>query len=170
MATTWDAVLGHRRSLLVAPEHAALDLLAVGLYRHVLHAGLHRQDAVGCVYVTDPRSLDAALLPRNQCTEDTPSIFTMQQTDSPLMSLLFSTGGALVISSGLHCGMIIDDRLRSVNSLTQPPTALSHDLRCCLPAACTKLQTTLSIGLEAQKRWFPKKPQKSGLQCLDKPV
>ena len=59
---------------------------------------LHRRDAVGCVYVTDPLSLDAALLPRNQCTEDTPSIFTVQQTDSPLMSLLFSTGGALVIS------------------------------------------------------------------------
>ena len=98
MAITWDAVLGHRRSLLVAPTHAALDLLAVGVYQHLLHAGLHRRDAVGCVYVTDPLSLDAALLPRNQCTEDTPSIFTVQQTDSPLMSLLFSTGGALVIS------------------------------------------------------------------------
>ena len=42
-----------------------------------------------------------------------------------------------------------------------------------LPAACTKLQTTFSIGLKPQKKTFQKKAQKcgnTGSPCLDKPM
>ena len=41
------------------------------------------------------------------------------------------------------------------------------------PAACTKPQTTFSIGLEPQKRWFQQTTQEcenTGSACLDKPV